>query len=295
MADGQSSGGPGSRSSGSLSQGPRHLLYHRATKEDGAILVFWVLCLPVLAALLVGVLFLGDLLQSADNAQNAADAAALAAVDGLAATRPRHLVLRALPIYWRDRCGTDLSATNPCKHYGWLDGRYIYVDGQWELIGGPDGQISARAALAYGTAQGTWLCATPLVNRQGSASPYCGFLAVTAPGTPGDGPGADGALSDSKAVDAAAAAARNAESVLQHYGFTNDSGCTAPHGFLLAEGSTGVTCIGYDAAGTAWVEVPTSTSFGPSGLAAIRKSSWATMSDGTAVLCPGRPPAGNCD
>ena len=46
--------------------------------DEGVILVIWVLCLSLLAALLLGVITLGNLLQSTDNAQNAADAAALA-------------------------------------------------------------------------------------------------------------------------------------------------------------------------------------------------------------------------
>ena len=53
------------------------------SRDAGVILVFWVLCLSLLSALFVGVLALGNLLQSSDNAQNAADAAALAGEDYL--------------------------------------------------------------------------------------------------------------------------------------------------------------------------------------------------------------------
>lgn len=242
---------------------------------------------------MVGVILLGDFLQSADNAQNASDAAALAAADRLGTSG--QVVVKTLAISPRDRCGTDLSAANPCRHYGWLRGNYIYIDDEWELIGPPPAPISAAGALAYGTASGAWTCASPLLNRAGSPSPYCATLAVSAPGTPGQSTSANGALSTLVALDATNAAADEAKSVLQHYGFTNFSGCAVPQGFLLAQGPTGVTCIGYDAEGTVWVDVPASPGAEADGLTDARRSSWATLSDTVAVLCSGPPPSGDCD
>ena len=69
------------------------------------ILVLWALFLPVLAGLVVGVIALGNLLQSADNAQNAADAAALAAAGSLVtAQNPPPMVVNSIPIPWSDQC-----------------------------------------------------------------------------------------------------------------------------------------------------------------------------------------------
>ncbi len=97
--------------------------------------MIWVLCLSLLAALLLGVITLGNLLQSTDNAQNAADAAALAG-ENLLGPQGGNLVIGSIFIPENDRCDIDSQrVVTRCASYRWLTGNYIYESGQWYLIG----------------------------------------------------------------------------------------------------------------------------------------------------------------
>ena len=106
------------------------------SRDAGVILVFWVLCLSLLSALFVGVLALGNLLQSSDNAQNAADAAALAGEDYLAGIHTVGLMVENnIPIDWGDRCqvgGGNVAVQ--CTNYSWLYGYSIYEGNNWVPI-----------------------------------------------------------------------------------------------------------------------------------------------------------------
>ena len=104
-------------------------------RDEGVILILWVLCLPLLAALLVGVIELGNFLQSSDNAQNAADAAALSAAGYLATNHPDAMVIHSLPITCFTtsgnvvicKCHVDsANRVTHCADYSWLEGYSLY-------------------------------------------------------------------------------------------------------------------------------------------------------------------------
>ena len=261
--------------------------------DEGVILVLWVLCLSLLATLLIGVIELGNLLQSSDNAQNAADAAALSAAGYLATYHPDPMVIPSLPVTCFTKSGSLVSCkchvdsadrVTHCADYFWLEGYSLYKGdpwNEWEAIGS---QISPQQALDY--AAGNWTCSRQ--NGQG----YCVKLSIHPPGT---GYGVDAALTDDATVSTARDATRLALGVQNNYGFSSSSGCTAPQDFLLAEGPTGVTCISYDAAGTVRVSVPEPALLFGAGSSTIYRTSWATTLTGNAAtLCSGSPPAGNC-
>jgi hypothetical protein len=125
------------------------------SRDAGVILVFWVLCLSLLSALFVGVLALGNLLQSSDNAQNAADAAALAGEDYLAGIHTVGLmVVNNIPIDWSDGCQAGPgNVAVQCTDYTWLYGYSIYERYNWVPIGDLSSAISA---LSY--AGSAWTC-----------------------------------------------------------------------------------------------------------------------------------------
>ncbi len=90
---------------------------------------------PLLATLLVGVIELGNLLQSSDNAQNAADAAALSAAGYLATNHPDPMVIHSLPITCFTTSGNVVSCkchvdsadkVTHCADYSWLEGYSLY-------------------------------------------------------------------------------------------------------------------------------------------------------------------------
>jgi hypothetical protein len=288
-----------------------------ARGDDGVILVFWALCLPVLLGLLLATIQLGNLLQSTDNArnvadataqnaadataQNAADAAATAAASYLATIHPTgQMVVQSIPIIClrtvRHGRTTTMSCEcsvgaqdviSSCAHYDWLDGYYIYETDQWEAVGS---QVSFSTALS--DPAGTWTCQSrdPTTN-------YCSELNVY---PPDQSYGVNGSVSDGDTISQALTATATAMSVEGNYGVANYSGCTPPAGFLLAEGPsaqnpTGVTCIGYDAAGTIWVGALVTFTLPGVGSAVTEKSSWATVVGGKTVLCPGPPPSGSCN
>jgi hypothetical protein len=264
------------------------------------ILVLWALFLPVLAGLVVGVIALGNLLQSADNTQNAADAAALAAAGALVtAQNPPPMVVNSIPIPWSDECqvgpkdtittctGTTSDETQ-CSHYNWLCGYAIYEVDTWLLIWtDPD----ATKAISY--AGSAWTCtrvSTGPGHHHHHGQPYCVELNIYPPGPTS---GSNSSLSDDNTVTVATMATREAMFVEANYGFTSYSACTPPPDFFLALGPTS-TCIGYDADGTIWVSVPDPGIFPGSGFGAAVKSAWATWAGGTAVLCSEPPPTASC-
>ena len=261
--------------------------------DDGVILVFWALCLPMLAVLLAGVIELGNQLQSEDNAQNAADAAALAAAGYLAQHDPGPMVIHKLQI----NCTSGGFFTNcmclvvgqntisRCNNYDWLAGYYIYEGGQWEAIG--DAQVSYTAALSYPG----WTCDS---ERRHHGQRYCLTLSVYPPGSSG---GVDGSLSDWATISQAISATQAATFVQQNYGFTEYTGCTPPQDLFVAGQSIGgVNCIAYDQFGTIWVSVADPVTYPGNVAVTAEKTSWAMEepSNGTAALCSGLPPNGNC-
>jgi Putative Flp pilus-assembly TadE/G-like len=260
------------------------------SRDAGVILVFWVLCLSLLSALFVGVLALGNLLQSSDNAQNAADAAALAGEDYLAGIHTVGLMVENnIPIDWGDRCqvgGSNVAVQ--CANYSWLYGYSIYERNNWVPIGD---RSSAINALSY--ADSAWTCGRLATRSRHhhSGQTYCVELKIY---PPGHGYGVDGSLSDDPTINVATDATNDAVLIEQNYGFSNSAGCTAPQGVFLAEGSS-QSCIGYDAAGSVWVTVPDPAVFPGTGIAQIDKTSWATTFPGGTGLCSGIPPDGNCN
>jgi hypothetical protein len=296
----------------SLCQRPGDGVRNHQTRDEGAILVFWALCLPVLAALLIGVLELGNLVQSTDNSQNvadanarnaadanaaqAADAAALAAASYLATTDPKGpLVVNLIPIDCPQSKKSKHSGPPPgcncnvgsqdvisdCANYQWLNGYYIYEGDDWEAIGGSE--VSPAAALS--DPAGTWTC-----QSRYNGSQFCGEVNIY---PPGQGYGVNGSASDGNTINQAIAATIAAMSVLEKDG-TSYSGCTPPPDFLLAEGPGGVSCIGYDAAGTIWVTARETFTLPGVGLAMTQQSAWATEVGGKGVLCLGPPPSVAC-
>jgi Putative Flp pilus-assembly TadE/G-like len=267
--------------------------------ERGVILVFWVLCLSLLAALFVGVLALGNLLQSSDNAQNAADAAALAGEDimGPALSQPGGLVVSSIFIPRNDQClinsRREITAC-ASGHYGWLSGNYIYEGDQWLLIGSAVSPTSALsyASKAYPPPQypaPAWICPSLWPPTKKHPARYCDGINVYTPGPPY---GLNASLTNSATFDAAANAITEAEAIQKSYGFTSYSGCSAPANYFLVE--AGVTCIGYDPGGTVWVTVPDPALIDGTGLSPVQKTSWATtFSSGTVGLCS--PPSENCN
>jgi hypothetical protein len=259
-------------------------------RDAGVILVFWVLCLSLLSALFVGVLALGNLLQSSDNAQNAADAAALAGEDYLAGIHTVGLMVEnSLPIDWGDRCQVGGSSVAvQCANYSWLYGYSIYERNNWVPIGD---KSSAINALSY--AGSAWTCGrfATRSRHHHSGQTYCVELHIY---PPGQGYGVDASLSDDPTITVATEATEDAASIEENYGFSNSAGCTAPQGIYLAEGSS-QSCIGYDAAGSVWVTVPDPAVFPGTGIAQIDKTSWATKFPSGTALCSGISPDGNCN
>ena len=260
------------------------------SRDAGVILVFWVLCLSLLSTLFVGVLALGNLLQSSDNAQNAADAAALAGEDYLAGIHTVGLMVENnIPIDWSDECqagGGNVAVQ--CTNYSWLYGYSIYEGDNWVPIGDPPSAISA---LSY--AGSAWTCGRlgtgPRHHHHGQR--YCIELDIS---PPGQGYGVDASLSDDPTITVATQATQEAASIEENYGFSNSAGCTAPQGVFLAEGSYR-SCIGYDAAGSIWVTVPDPAVIPGTGITQIDKTSWATKFPSGTGLCSGIPPGGNCN
>jgi hypothetical protein len=270
------------------------------SRDEGVILVFWVLCLSLLAALFVGVITLGNLLQSADNAQNAADAAALAGA-GTLQQQPYSVVLPAIPLSWNDRCRLLKSGAWQCSDFTWLYGPqphyFVYEHEDWLLIvnnaTSPFSQASAKTVFQQFTQSGAWTCsAWVTISKKQFQQHFCVEFTIHPPGPTG----VDGSLTDYWGIGAAQSATQAAISIQKNYGFTSYSGCNAPPDFLLADRLTGVSCIAYDAAGTIWVSVPDPAVIPGSGPSTVYRTSWATiLASGTAALCSGMPPTGTCN
>jgi Putative Flp pilus-assembly TadE/G-like len=264
-----------------------------ASKDEGVILVFWVLCLSLLVTLLVGVIALGNLLQSGDNAQNAADAAVLAGEDVLVQQGSHYpgLFTDSVQIPRSADCQVDLSN---CGSLTWLSGYYVYQHGDWLQIVTSSTlsatQISATSALQYGIAYGRWTCSDRTrTSRRHPGPPVC--IQLTS-GAPWHSSSVEGSLTYDTTISAAVMATNTATSILRQYGFSSYSGCAAPTGFAVTAGTMGISCIGYDAGGTLWVSVPDSSLFPIGGITKIEKTSWADLlPNGTTSLCS----PGNCD
>jgi TadE-like protein len=292
-----------------LFRGPGHGVRNHRTRDEGAILVFWALCLPLLLGLAVGVLQLGNLVQSRDNAQDsaydnaqntadaAADTAAVAAANYLATNHPNGaMVVNLVPIDCQQpnqhsnqpgpptpcRCNVDgQDAITGCANYQWLNGYSIYEGDQWEAIGGS--QVSFAQALS--DPAGTWTCQSRYRRSQ-----HCAELNVY---PPGPDYGVNGSVSNGETISQAIVATNAAVSVEEQNGISY-SGCTPPPDFLLAEGPEGVSCIGYDAAGTIWVVAREPFTLPGFGAQIAQKTAFATESGGQGVLCSGPPPSGAC-
>ena len=271
--------------------------------DEGVILVLWALCLSMLATLMLGVIALGNLLQSTDNAQNAADAAALAA-ENLLGPDDGNLFIGSIFIPRNDECDVSQRMVTQCLHYGWLTsvsptGTYIYEGDEWHLIG--NGDVSPTDALRY--ASNAWICPSLWPGHKHQPARYCEGINIYRPGA-GE---VNASLSDGSSITEAIDATGKAMSIEQNYGFNSSSGCTAPPDLLLAntsaeaaaqlgESQMGVSCISYDAAGTISVSVLDSGIFPVGGLSAIYKTAWATtLGNGTPASCSGFPPTGNCN
>jgi Putative Flp pilus-assembly TadE/G-like len=280
--------------------------------DDGVILILWVLSLAALFGFMALVLNIGDLLQSSDNVQNAADSAALYGADSLHANSVYQPVV-SIPSQYRctlalSRCTTRGSGPNSPSSYAWLQAQDLYIyEGLptptqgWEQIvvassgaSLPPGEISDVAAFELGAASGPWLC-----SLRGIAGRFCTQIDTDVAGTGND------ALGDGSPV-----AATNAAEALVHdsYSITaNWNGCPGlpPPGFYLAEGWAGTTCIAYCAPASnapcggravnffwvmALVQAPPSIISGD-GVTCTGRVAWAIPT----ALAPGAPlPSGKC-
>ena len=261
---------------------------------------------------------LGNLLQSTDNVQNAADSAALSGassfVAGLKSGSPFYTTVSPAGF----DCGVSGSQITGCSGgpdpYGWLipqggGSAYIYENiglqnaGWWQIV--PEsqagdlqpGQTTDIEAFKYGTQSGSWSCSQE--SRSKRRPKRCLEVTTGVTGTQ------NGALSNGLPVTATGAAMALMQ---QSYGINpNWSGCSAPlpAGFAVAEGWAGVTCVAYcipssDATcggsgrTTFWVmalvQAPPSFIEGD-GVTCTGRAAWA---DHAGLLAAAPAPAGNC-
>lgn len=235
----------------SLSRRSRLPRLRRREAEDGVILVFWALSLTALVGFLAIVLNIGNLLQSSDNVQNAADAAAitgagtvgsiLTSAEQSAPTDP------IIPIPSSDGCKVVGRGDNQllgCATLNWLNQYYIFENQGWLqiVVGQPQtGQISEHRAFFFGAQLGPWTCS---MISQGN----CTQLSTNLPSSPLQ----DDALTTISAMQtttqgAAAQVSGQVETLVQQdYGVSaNWSGCGAsslPSGFTFAAGET---CVAF--------------------------------------------------
>ena len=148
--------------------------------DDGVILVFWVLTLTALFGFMALAINLGNLLQSTDNVQNAADSAALSGASSFVVgthSRAPPFTPRS-PLLGSTVGSAVLSLTGAMEvpdPYGWLipqggGSAYIYENlglqnaGWWQIV--PEsqagdlqpGQTTDMEAFNYGTQSGSWSC-----------------------------------------------------------------------------------------------------------------------------------------
>jgi hypothetical protein len=286
--------------------------------DDGVILVFWLLTLTALFGFMALAINLGNLLQSTDNVQNAADSGAVSGASSLAAAlqSPSPFYTTVSPAGFDCRVnGTQLTGCiGGADPYRWLlpqggGAAYIYENlgpenaGWWQIV--PEsqagdlqpGQTTDVQAFNYGTQSGSWFCSQETRSKRRPTRCLEVSTGVGVDVTQ------DGALSNGLAVLATNAALTLVE---QSYGINpNWSGCSGdlPAGFSFAE--AGVTCIAYcipsqgtACAGTgdttvwvmALVQAPPSFISGD-GVTCTGKAAWA---DAAGLMAAAPAPAGNC-
>ena len=278
-------------------------------RDQGAVLVLWVLSLAALMGCLAVTVRLGNLQQQAVNVQDAADSAALA---GAATLAPNvgTLVEQFIPIPGQACPVTTLDQWEPCNSLTWLDGNYLYdpeappgaychstlCGGWWEIVGtvqGP-GQIGDTQAFEDATSLGPWTCAyADVTRRKGHYLDYCGALntGVTDPTAPWD---VSGPVPADPTANAAIVATNNALAVTANYKLHpawSACGSSLPGQLSLAEGWDGTTCLAYELTAPGpnqnvifWARLDVN---------GLIRTAWAAGLPPR--LCSGLPEAGNCD
>ena len=280
--------------------------------------MFWVLTLTALFGFMALAINLGNLLQSTDNVQNAADSAALSGassfVAGLKSGSPFYTTVSPAGFDCRvsgsqiERCNGG-SGPDP---YGWLipqggGSAYIYENigqqnaGWWQIVPASQagdllpGQTTDMNAFEYGTQSGSWSC----IQETRRNPKRCLEVTTGVTGTQ------NGALSNGLPVTATGAAMAMLQ---QSYAINpNWSGCPVnpPVGFSVAEGWAGVTCVAYcipssvtscggTGSTTFWVMalVQAPPSFIESdGVTCTGKAAWANAAG---LLTAAPVPSGNC-
>ncbi len=222
----------------------------RQNGDDGVILVFWALSLTALFGFLALALGIGNLLQSTNNVQNAADAAAMSGAQVIGALNPSPAI-ETVPIPKYAAClvvGPGDDQLLGCSTLDWLHQYEIFQGTGWLQIvaNNPQaGEISELDAFWDGAGNGPWTCSK--ITKHG----YCRQLTTNVPPLPLQ----DNALSTPSAIQAATQstttaaeqATLHAQALVENgYGINPVwTGCPAapPPGFSFAD--PGVTCIAY--------------------------------------------------
>jgi hypothetical protein len=298
----------------------RYATVLRRKSDDGVILVFWLLILTALFGFMALAINLGNLLQSTDNVQNAADSAATSGASSLAAGLNSGSPFYTTVSPFGFDCRVNGSHITVCNGgldpYRWLipqgaGSAYIYENiglpnaGWWQIV--PEsqagelkpGQTTDSEAFSYGTGtSGSWSCSLETASKR--RPKRCLEVTTGVTGTQ------DGALSNGVPV----AATNTAMALVQQsYGINpNWSGCSGnlPAGFaIIAEGWAGVTCMAYcislsnptcgGEAGTSFwvmalVQAPPSFISGD-GVTCTGKAAWANAAG---LLAAAPAPSGNC-
>jgi hypothetical protein len=261
--------------------------------DEGVILVLWVLALAALAGFLALVIDLGNLEQSSDNVQNAADSAAISAADVLGPNVADAEPLSTLNIPLSAQCQVywveGVYYLDGCAHLRrWLGSSYsIYEGGAWLTIGT---QISASQAFSDGTQSnspwgGPWTCSQRTFTFGGV---YCTQLTTNVSAWPW----ADNALAHGADIDqfltSLAAAANDAESLVQH-AYSVSSNWTSPscelQPYPWADAAAG-RCLEYEIVGSDAVfavnviSPGSSLFFADDGITSISKHAWASSATG---------------
>ena len=222
-------------------------------------------------------------------------AGALAAAGYLAENHPGPMVLHKSESLARLAAGTlPIASAKPPEQANRSPVAQITTTGSaavsYTRMGNGYRSVGLRFLTKSALTNPGWTCATVQVHH---GNYYCTELDVNPPGV-------NGSLSDRNTISQAISATETAVSVQQNYGFASYSGCTEPQTFFstvvdLAGQPSGATCIAFDQAGTIWVSVADPVTYPGSVVTTVAKSSWAAeLPNGTAVLCSGASPSGNC-
>jgi hypothetical protein len=268
--------------------------------EEGVVLVIWAVALTALVGFLALAVNLGNLVQSGQNVQNAADAAAVSGATILGATWPQagpSLTStisipthdNGKPQYHCDVQLTECSGGGP-DPYVWLDGYYdnwwgfysyyVYQDGWWERIvpnQPSSGEVQDGQPLLQELHNDGWQCTGGWPDNQGwdwwqNNWQWCTQISNWW-NSWGQTPSSGSITSDAFGLEAVDQAAHNLESLVEHdYGVDATwSACSdspPAEGFsFVAWGPTdwGLDCIAYKVSNdgvTLWVDVDASA--GPS-------------------------------